>query len=107
MKMKEVDSLRRSQSLIGATFVFGGLILAKVYLGGLSDFNLRIILILGIPWIIASCVFVVIRREAPRFGGLPNIKGPWAVFQGLLGLLLLGGCEVFLLYGLIKAVIAK
>jgi len=71
-----------------------------------SEIYTSTVLLLGIPWILFSCIVVIIRKEVPRLG-LDSIRGGWAVFQGILGLIVYGGTWIFLLYVLIRETISK
>jgi hypothetical protein len=91
---------------VGTAWVIGGTILVKAYFGLLPDAYVRIILIAGFPWFIASYAFVAVRREAPKFG-LPSTTGRWAVFQGVVGVLVFGIAEAVLLFGLLQDLLRR
>ena len=57
----------------------------------------ELVILIAIPWLIAGCVFMILRKEVIR-PGLPSIKGKWAVVQGIVGLILLTYAEVYGLY---------
>ncbi len=91
---------------IGLVIIFGGIFLVKAHFGVLPDEWLASITALGIPWAIVPCVLIVIHKEVPR-RGLPAITGTWAIIQGVLGILVFGGFEVWLLYALAEQLLRK
>jgi hypothetical protein len=90
--------------LIGSSIILLGILLGERPYATVT--YTRTILLLGVPWLIAACTVVVVRKEVPRLG-LRNITGNWAVFQGVLGLTACGSAEVFLLYDLLREILSK
>lgn len=82
--------------LIGLLIMIGGLLIIDKPLAQLSDFYISIIFSLGTVFYIFSSVLVIIFREVPRPGRKP-ISGFWALFQGILGLVLCLICEYYFL----------
>ncbi len=88
--------------LVGITILFGGFALVnRMYPSNIPDIYLGIIIIIGFPWLITGCIFVILRKEIPRFG-LPSIKGTWAITQGLVGLVILTFTELYVIYLVIR-----
>lgn len=72
---------------IGVFFELAGLILGnKLLFVKMPEWYLYLISSLSLPWIVASCIFIMKYKEIPRYG-LPSIKGTWAVVQGYIGLI--------------------
>ncbi len=92
--------------LIGAILFIVGTILAKILFGILPDTFMKILMAISIPWLILGCVFASLRKEIPR-NGLPSIKGRLALFQGILGILFFGALELYVLYLLVRQILAK
>ncbi len=83
--------------IIGLVIVLGGVFIGKANQGTLSDKYLQVVAVLGLPWAILPCLLAVIYQEVPR-NGMASIRGPWAVIQGIFGLLVFGGLEIYALY---------
>jgi hypothetical protein len=79
---------------IAVVIVFGGMTIIRLIAPGEnSSIYVDLILLIAIPWLITSCIFMIIRKEAPR-PGLTSVKGKWAVIQGAVGLVILTYVEV-------------
>jgi hypothetical protein len=78
------------------TFV-GGFLAQRVPVQNGQDWYLDLALSMGLPWFMLGCIFVVLRKEVPRLG-LPAIKGNFAVFQGVLGLIIISAVEFYIIY---------
>ncbi len=92
--------------VIGGTVIIGGSIVAQSIFGNTPDTTLLAIAALGGTCIIAAHVVMIVCRESPRFG-YPNIVGRRAVAEGLIGLLVFGGLEVYVLYELLRNLLTK
>jgi hypothetical protein len=91
---------------VGLAVVLGGIFAVKACTGTLPDFQMGVILAIGIPWGILPGILAVVHREVPR-RGMPSIQGTWAVIQGVVGILVFGGLEIWLLYALLEIVLAR
>jgi hypothetical protein len=90
---------------IGVLSLFiGSFIGQKIFINGAPQWYVHSVFAFSFAWEIISCLFVVIRREMPRGPFAPrntSIKGFWAVFWGLLSLIVLSCMEVYFLYLLV------
>jgi len=87
---------------IGVLVLFtGSAICVGINHGVMSDKYLNIVIILSVPWFILGCAFVIVRKEIPKYGST-NIKGEWAIFQGILGLVFFLMIEIYAIYILFK-----
>jgi hypothetical protein len=93
--------------IIGSLIYILGLMLSNHYYGHFPlDLLISISGLLGLPWIIFGCIVVIVRKEIPRLG-LKSIKGGWAVFQGILGLITFGILEFVFLYIFLQEIFSK
>lgn len=84
--------------IIGFIIIFGGVWLGShVYSEKIPDRYLNTVMAIGLPCFMLSCLFVIIRKEIPRLG-LPSIRGGFAVFQGYLGLIIIGITWIYIIY---------
>lgn len=84
--------------LIGfAIIAIGAFVIERMNYSSGSDVYLGLAMIIGVLWIIAGAVFIIIRKEIPR-PGLTSVKGVSAVIQGYLGLIIMLIVEAILVY---------
>lgn len=94
--LSDTQTLPITLFLLGSFIGIGGIVVVRRIMGVVPDMWLRTILVVSIPWIIVSNLIVAIRQEAPRLG-MRSVKGTWAVVQGIVGVLVFGAAEVYLL----------
>jgi hypothetical protein len=85
----------------GFVMLVGGWLLGQIFGSHYPEKYLNILMAIADLFIIASCVFVIIRREMPR-PGLSSTRGTIAVVGGILGLSFFGGLEILFIYYLFK-----
>lgn len=66
-----------------------------------------LILTISMTFVAVSSIFVVKYKEMPRTGGLPSITGKWAVFWGVITLLISGVGIFFGLYEVVYSIFRK
>lgn len=100
-KFLETSFLYHTSLIIGCCIVIFGIALGDHPYGQLpSDAYARAVLLLGSPWIIFSSLIVIIRREVPRPWN-SSIKGMYAIFSGVVGLVISGGVLIYFLIDLL------
>lgn len=92
--------------LLGGATVIGGVFVARRTWANVPDSVLLAIAGVGFLWMIAAHAVVVVRRESPRFG-YPSAIGRRAVVDGILGLIVYGGAEAYVLYALLHDLLGK
>ncbi len=106
-KLLETSFLYYTSLIIGSCIVIFGMLIGEHPYGQLpSDAYVRVVLLLGFPWIIITSLVVIVRREIPRPWN-SSIKGAYAVFQGAVGLVVSGGVVIYLLFTLLQEIFRK
>ncbi len=91
---------------VGIVVLLGGIFSGQAQWGQLPDRYLALVGALGTPWAILPCAMAVYYKEIPR-RGMSSITGNVAVIEGILGVLVFGGLEIIMLYGLVRDLIAR
>jgi len=103
-KFLETSFLYNTSLIIGFCIIIFGTSLGDHPYGQLpSDAYVRAILLLGFPWIIFASLIVIIRREVPRPWN-SSIKGMYAIFSGVVGLVISGGVVIYCLLNLLQEI---
>lgn len=92
--LSDLRFLTYGLSAIGGLSMFGGFVLGNImYRQNVPDRFLGAVMAISLPWVMASCLFIIRRQEIPRFS-LPSIRGRPAIFQGVFCLTILVISEV-------------
>jgi hypothetical protein len=84
---------------IGGVCLIAGLMIGKLFFDGFPPTLYQYLFFaFTLVWWIASSIVTIVRREMPIRIGAPGIKGFWAVFIGLIQLIILSSAEIYLLY---------
>ena len=106
-KFLETPFLYFTSLLIGCCIGILGIALGDHPYGQFpSDSYTRTVLLISFPWIIFASLIVIIQREVPRPWN-SSIRGAYAIFQGVVGLVISGGVETFLLLNLLQEIFRK
>ncbi len=105
--LKTVHFRTLGLAILGCVILFGGVILWKaIYNEAIPENYLYLLVAIAGLFIAIGSAFVIIYKEVPR-PGLPSITGWWAVFQGVVTLLIFGGGFLFLVYDMITRFLEK
>ena len=95
-------------AILGVVILFGGAIMWKVtYNEAPPESYVFLLAAISALCIAMSSAFVIKYKEMPRSGGLPSVTGWWAVFWGIVALLLFGGSFFFFAYEVITRLLGK
>ncbi len=82
----------------GAFFLFSGFfVINRLFRGSPPKRVEYSCVAFSLLWIIISFIFVIIKRELPRTGGLSSFEGWFAVLVGVIGLAMSVAAEIYFL----------
>lgn len=111
--MKNPNLLSTQALVFGCVGISGvcliiGLIIGRFFFNGYPPpIYLHLFFAFTLSWWIVSSLITIIRRELPISIGSPSIKGFWAVFIGVVQLIVLSLVEIYFLYSAILYLLVK